>query len=83
MNSARYDHTASVLTNGKVLVTGGQNGISSLNSAKLYDPSTGTWTMTGSMNYARYLHAASVLTNGKVLVTGGLMNTALNNSELY
>ena len=74
MNNARYYHTASVLTNGKVLVTGGYNGSSFLNSAELYDPSTGIWTTTGNMNNARYYHTASVLTNGKVLVTGGVAN---------
>ena len=52
MNNARDLHTASVLTNGKVLVTGGWNS-SILNSAELYDPSTGTWTITGNMTYAR------------------------------
>jgi hypothetical protein len=53
MNNARQYHTASVLTNGKVLVAGGSNGGTVLNSAELYDPSTGIWTTTGSMNNAR------------------------------
>ena len=53
MNYGRAEHTASVLTNGKVLVAGGDNGSGYLNSAELYDPSTGTWTTTGSMNNAR------------------------------
>ena len=47
------------------VVTGGTNG-GSLNSAELYDSSTGIWTATSSMTNARYKHAASVLTNGKV-----------------
>ena len=64
---------SSVLTNGTVLVTGGMNK-NFLNSAELYDPSTGVWTITGNMNYARAYHTASVLTNGKVLVTGGANN---------
>ncbi len=81
MNYIRWYHTASVLTNGKVLVAGGDGY---LNSAELYDPSTGLWTVTGSMNYTRVDHTASVLTNGKVLVTGGHVSSgSLNSAELY
>ncbi|CAF3884790.1 unnamed protein product, partial [Didymodactylos carnosus] len=72
MNSVRQAHTASVLTNGKVLVAGGAAAtLDNLNTAELYDPSTGIWTTTGSMNIIRFYHTASVLTNGKVLVAGG------------
>ncbi|CAF1414468.1 unnamed protein product, partial [Rotaria magnacalcarata] len=39
----RYYNTASLLSNGKVLIAGGSDG-SPLNAAELYDPSTGTWT---------------------------------------
>jgi hypothetical protein len=56
MSNARYLHTASVLTNGKVLVTGGYNSGGYLNSSELYDPSTGVWATTGSMTYARDFH---------------------------
>jgi hypothetical protein len=84
MNYARYQHTASILTNGQVLVTGGYINGSYLNSAELYDPSTGYWTITGHMNTARYQHTASVLTNGKVLVAGGIDNAnELKSAELY
>lgn len=40
MSTIRYFHTATVLLNGKVLVAGG-NDVATLNSAQLYDPSTG------------------------------------------
>jgi len=89
MNNDRLAHTASVLTNGKVLVTGGFNSNYynySLNTTELYDPSTGVWTLTGSMNNARVLHTASVLTNGQIIVTGGEDNSGglfLNSVELY
>jgi N-acetylneuraminic acid mutarotase len=74
LNSARSRHTATLLSNGKVLVVGGLSGGSSstsLASAELYDPASGTWTVTGSLAAARYYHAATLLPNGKVLVTGG------------
>ncbi|CAF1236243.1 unnamed protein product [Adineta steineri] len=84
MANARYYHTASVLSNGKVLVTGGaENTTSFLNSAELYDPSTGTWTTTGNMTIAPYLHTASVLPNGNILVAGGSSYNTLNSAELY
>ncbi|CAF1482499.1 unnamed protein product, partial [Adineta steineri] len=49
LSVARYSHTATVLANGSVLVTGGYTGSTYLSSAELYNPSTGTWTSTGSM----------------------------------
>ncbi|CAF1181756.1 unnamed protein product [Adineta ricciae] len=81
MNVAREYHTASILPNGKVLVTGGDNGNVNLNSAELYDPSTGNWTTTGNMSVAREYHTASILPNGKVLVTGE--SGGGNSAELY
>jgi hypothetical protein len=57
-----------------VLMAGGQNGHSfnsSLTSAELYDPATGTWAVTGSLNTSRSLHTTTLLSNGNVLVAGG------------
>jgi len=71
MNTARARHTATLLPNGKVLMTGGFNQTNLLASAELYDPSTGKWTLTGSMAIARWGHSATVLPNGEVLVSGG------------
>ena len=70
LNVARAGHTATLLTNGKVLVTGGW-WISAIASAELYDPASGTWTLTGSMNNPRTGHTATLLPSGKVLVVGG------------
>jgi N-acetylneuraminic acid mutarotase len=73
-------HTATLLGNGKVLVTGG-NGSSfdALASAELYDPSTGSWTAAGDMLEARSGHRAMLLLDGSVLVVGG----GLASAELY
>ncbi len=48
MNYDRVGHTASILKNGTVLITGGNNG-ADLNTAELYDPSRGVWTITGNI----------------------------------
>src|SRR5438874_9242157 len=55
-----------LLPNGKVLVAGA--GGSRLSSAELYDPTTGTWSLTGSMHVGRWDLVATLLPNDKVLV---------------
>jgi hypothetical protein len=67
LNTARANHTAVLLKNGKVLAIGG----SGIPSCELYDPQSGTWSYAASTNAARYLNTATLLTDGKVLVTGG------------
>lgn len=74
MSIARFNHTATLLANGKVLVAGGScspSNCTALASAELYDLSTGTWSLTGSMHVARENHRATLLSNGEVLVAGG------------
>ncbi|MEO8135934.1 MAG: kelch repeat-containing protein [Betaproteobacteria bacterium] len=81
----RNDHTATVLLNGKVLVTGGRNGGTLTTLSELYDPTTGTWASTGSLTTARAHATATLLPNGKVLVAGGNDNgnNPLASAELY
>lgn len=64
-------HTATLLQNGKLLVTGGYGITGFLATAELYDPFTNRWSSAGSMVNAREYHTATVLTNGKVLIAGG------------
>jgi hypothetical protein len=67
----RYQ-TATLLLDGRVLVAGGDDPASGgLISAELYDPSSGSWTATGSMTMAHAGGTATLLRNGKVLVAGG------------
>jgi hypothetical protein len=86
LNTAREQHTATLLPNGMVLVAGGQGSSGNLlTSAELYNPANGTWTATGSLNTARWGHTATLLPNGMVLVAGGYgsSSTYLTSAELY
>jgi WD40 repeat protein len=76
---SRVFHTATLLTNGKVLVTGGHDA-----SAELYDPTSGAFAATGSMSVGRNSHTATLLASGKVLIAGGQnVSGALATAELY
>jgi len=82
----RAEHTATLLTNGLVLIAGGNVGqsIGPTVAAELYDPATSTTTRTGNLNIARQIHTATLLLNGKVLVAGGWnKNGYLSSCELY
>jgi hypothetical protein len=77
LNEGRFQHTATLLNNGMVLITGGfgPNEVP-LTSAELYNPATGTFTETGHMNVGRYEHTATLLQSGKVLIAGGPLDTS-------
>jgi hypothetical protein len=73
MLTARRNHTATLLENGKVLIAGGYDG-TYLDAPELYDPATGSFSATGSMGTARRYPSANLLFNGKVLIAGGYEN---------
>jgi len=82
LNTARFNHTATLLQSGEVLVAGGYAPQVSLDSAELYDPATGTWRPTGSFNTIRAHGSATLLQRGKVLAVG-TSSEALISAELY
>ncbi len=85
MAAFRELHTATLLDNGKVLITGGDDEMGDFSAtAELFDPSSGTFGPTGSMGNPRLNHTATLLcnlssapcTDNRVLVTGGGTATA-------
>lgn len=86
MSSVRYDHSATRLADGRVLVTGGiidlnLVGFGVTSSADLYDPATNSFTPTGNMTVPRLSHASVLLPDGKVLIVGGSQSGS--SAELY
>lgn len=81
MTRERWDHTATLLPDGTVLIVGGSSSSAGMSSsAEIYDPSTATFRPTGSMRADRAGHTATLLATGKVLVAGG---TGQTTAELY
>ena len=85
MTVARAAHTATLLTNGKVLIAEGVPDTSGsatvLLSAEIYDPVTGTFTATGNMisngGFSAGNDSAILLPDGRVFIA------AYGNAEIY
>ena len=77
MADGRMDHTATLLDDGRVLITGGwcSQRQETVASAELWDPGTLTFRTTEPMPYGRHEHCAIRIGDGRVVVSGGLYAT--------
>ena len=75
LHIGRGKHTATLLHDGRVLVTGGVSEYVPVASCEIYDPGMETWTDASPMQVAREGHSATLLADGCVLVTGGSSDT--------
>jgi hypothetical protein len=89
MTTSRVGHTATLLRDGKVLITGGVSGLNgnagpARRSAELYDPTSGTFVRISEMTTARSHHSATLLPSGNVLIAGGVSGAdPTPSAELY
>jgi MBG domain (YGX type)/Bacterial Ig-like domain (group 3)/Galactose oxidase, central domain len=83
LNTARVDHSVTLLADGRVLITGGSDDSGPLSSAEIFDPAhseTGFVTVGSAMSAARTRHTATLLNDGHVLIAGG---DAQGSAELF
>ena len=96
MAAGRYYHGATLLSDGRVLISGGDGGCPPQGgfcgiihaSTELYDPSTNSFRPAGNMTETRTLHTATLLVDGRVLVAGGFAQRGaptrfLDTAEIY
>ncbi len=82
----RYYHTATILPDGRLLVTGGRSGFEPLRSVCVFDPAAdncqGAWTRFPDMADRRERHQATLMPGGWLLVSGGLDGIPIKRCEL-
>ncbi|MDP8254112.1 MAG: kelch repeat-containing protein [Candidatus Alcyoniella australis] len=84
---ARIAHTLTVLDDGRVLIVGGVSYDGPQDTAEIYDPASGTFSLLEArMHEERYWHSATKLADGRVLIAGGQLEAfadSLSNAEIF
>ena len=84
MKTARYQHRATKLQNGRILIVGGCSSYgcgSGARQAELYDPATDSFSTSGSLNWNTTALTSNLLKNGAVLITGGTTTAEIYNPK--
>ena len=90
INFQRYaDWTATLLKDGRILLTGGLNIFGENPETKyprvceVYNPKINSWELVDSLDIGRYGHSAVLLDSGEVLITGGFNENRINQALLF
>jgi hypothetical protein len=90
MTTPRWGHSATLLLNGKVLVAGGitlcfyaAQPCAESNTAELYDPATGLFSLTGDLSPRAHHTGGILLSDGRVLFAANDFDITLADVELY
>jgi len=82
LREPRINHTANLLPDGTVVVTGGSRDTvpSVLTSTEIYNPATGQWTKSGRLTKRTTRATGTLLQSGEVLVAGGVAPHGITDS---
>jgi hypothetical protein len=84
MVGRRYAQTATLLSDGRVLIAGGMRSTVVLDSTEIYDPGANRWSSGPALSTPRSGPGATRMPDGRVLVAGGEGGAAtLASAELY
>jgi hypothetical protein len=88
MTRERHSHTAGLLVDGRVLMSGGNDGFAETGTTDIYDPKTNTWQFVTNINTGatmvipRQDHTSIVLPNNRVLSLGGFTALLIAQDQL-
>jgi len=85
LRTARTNHTATLLNDGRVLVVGGRglDALSTLKLVEVFTPKTKKWSLAASLAHGRSHHTATLLRDGRVLLTGGTTHESADDGARF
>lgn len=83
MLGKRSDAMATVLKDGRILITGGRDATAYIKTTEIYNPATNTWTSAAATSAEHTGGVAVTLKDGRVLLIGGPLTSGTYLAELF